>query len=244
MLNKHIPIPLYYQLKEKLSAAILSGELPPGALLPSERELSDHYSISRMTVRQALGEMVKEGLLVREQGKGTFVAEPKFNQGLLKLTSFSEDMRNRGLKPDSKILAIYVQDATPAVAAELRLEAVGINQQVIVFERVRLADNKPMAYEISHLPLHRFPELEQESLHSTSLYNLLEEKYGLVIRYARQTMEVGLSRPAESDILGIPAGSAVLKIERTTFDADDEPIEYVKSVYRGDRYKLYAELHR
>ncbi|KEO83466.1 GntR family transcriptional regulator [Tumebacillus flagellatus] len=243
MLNKNIPIPLYYQLKEKLSNAILQGELQPGALLPSERELSDHYAISRMTVRQALGEMVKEGLLVREQGKGTFVAEPKFNQGLLKLTSFSEDMRNRGLKPDSRILSVTVQEATPAVAAELRIGA-EMNRQLIVFERVRLADNKPMAYETSHLPLHRFPELENETLHSTSLYKLLEEKYGLVIRYARQAIEVGLSRPTESDILGIPSGSAVLLIERTTFDADDEPIEYVKSVYRGDRYKLYAELYR
>jgi GntR family transcriptional regulator len=244
MLNKHIPIPLYYQLKEKLSAAILQGELPPGALLPSERELSDHYEISRMTVRQALGEMVKEGLLVREQGKGTFVAEPKIAQGLLKLTSFSEDMRSRGFKPDSQVRAVYVQDATAHVANALRLGRQEENQQVIIYERVRLADQKPMAYEISHLPSKRFPEFERESLRSASLYTLLEEKYGLTIRYARQTIEVGLSRPAESDILGIPAGSAVLLIERTTYDADDEPIEFVKSVYRGDRYKLYAELHR
>src|SRR3569833_738583 len=110
MLNKNIPIPLYYQLKERLTQQIMGGDFQPGTLMPSERELSDRYGISRMTVRQALGEMVKEGLLLREQGKGTFVAEPKITQGLLRLTSFSEDMQSRGLKPDSHVRAVYVQD--------------------------------------------------------------------------------------------------------------------------------------
>jgi GntR family transcriptional regulator len=241
MLNKNIPIPLYYQLKEKLTQTIREGELPPGSLMPSERELSDRYGISRMTVRQALGEMVKEGLLVREQGKGTFVAEPKIDQGLLRLTSFSEDMRSRGMKPDSRIVAVYAQEAAQPVASALALEG---NLKVLVLERVRLADGKPMAYEVSHLPLARFPELEHEELHSVSLYTLLEEKYGLTIKFARQVIEVGLSDRSNSEKLGIAVKSPVLLIERVTFDADDRPFEFVKSVYRGDRYKLQVELHR
>ncbi|TCP59234.1 GntR family transcriptional regulator [Tumebacillus sp. BK434] len=241
MLKKNIPIPLYYQLKERLTQTIREGELPPGALMPSERELSDRYGISRMTVRQALGEMVKEGLLVREQGKGTFVAEPKIDQPLLRLTSFSEDMRSRGMKPDSRILAIYTEEAGPKVAAALRLEQ---NRQVLVLERVRLADSKPMAFEVSHLPLARFPELEQEDLHSVSLYTLLEEKHGLQIKFARQVIEVGLSDRSNSEALGISVKSPVLLIERVTFDGDEQPFEYVSSVYRGDRYKLQVELHR
>jgi GntR family transcriptional regulator len=241
MLNKNIPIPLYYQLKEKLTQIILQGELVPGALLPSERELSDRYGISRMTVRQALGEMVKEGLLVREQGKGTFVAEPKIDQALLRLTSFSEDMRSRGMTPDSRVRAVYIQEASAVITAALRLQE---KQDVIVFERVRLADGKPMAFEVSHLPLSLLPGIEQEELHTVSLYKLLEEKYGITIQYARQTIEVGLSKGTESDALGLPNGSPVLLIERITFDAEDHPFEYVKSVYRGDRYKLQVELHR
>lgn len=241
MLNKNIPIPLYYQLKEMLTETISKGELPPGTLMPSERELSERFGISRMTVRQALGEMVKEGLLVREQGKGTFVAEPKISQSLFKLTSFSEDMRSRGMKPDSHIRAVYIQKTPPVVAEALGLAE---DQQVIVMERVRLADQKPMAFEISHLPFDRFPGLDQAGLHTSSLYSLLQEKYGLSIKYARQTIEVGLSKPDESDILAIPVGSPVLFFERVTFDVEDYPFEYVKSVYRGDRYKLHVELER
>lgn len=241
MLNKNIPIPLYYQLKEKLAQAIQNGELPVGSLVPSERELSDLHGISRMTVRQALGEMVREGLLIREQGKGTFVAEPKLNQGLLKLTSFSEDMRSRGLVPDSRVQAIFVQDASAGIAAALGLTS---DLRVVVFERVRLADQKPMAYEVSHLPLALFPGLEREDLNSASLYKLLEEKYQLSIKYARQTIEVGLSDPVESKSLGIRSKSPVLLIERITFDMNDRPFEFVKSVYRGDRYKLHVELQR
>lgn len=241
MLNKNIPIPLYYQLKERLTQTILQGELTPGTLMPSERELSDRYSISRMTVRQALGEMVKEGLLVREQGKGTFVAEPKINQGLLKLTSFSEDMRSRGMKPDSQVRSVSVQEASAVVARGLMIQE---KDQVIVFERVRLADSRPMAYEVAHLPLGLFPGIEAEDLHNVSLYKLIEEKYGVSLEYARQTIEVGLSKPFESELLGIASGSPVLLIERSTFDADDRPFEFVKAVYRGDRYKLQVELRR
>ncbi|MFC4767722.1 GntR family transcriptional regulator [Effusibacillus consociatus] len=241
MLNKKIPIPLYYQLKQKIIQSIENGELPVGSLVPSERELSDLYGISRMTVRQALGELVKEGLLIREQGKGTFVAEPKINQGLLKLTSFSEDMKSRGMKPDSRVEGVYVQGASAAAAEALGLTS---DRRVVVFERVRLADQKPMAYEVTHLPLSRFPDLEKEIMHSGSLYGLLEEKYQIAIKFAWQTIEVGLSTPAESRSLGIPNRSPVILIERVTFDSNDQPFEFVKSVYRGDRYKLHVELHR
>ena len=226
MLNKNIPIPLYYQLKERLTQQILEGDFQPGTLMPSERELSDRYSISRMTVRQALGEMVKEGLLLREQGKGTFVAEPKITQGLLRLTSFSEDMQSRGLKPDSHVRAVYVQDAPPVVAAALGLS------------------EKAQAFEVTHVPVMLFPGLVHEDLHTSSLYTILEEKYGVKIKSARQSIEVGLSNRVESDCLGISLGSPVLQMERVTYDADEHSFEFVKSVYRGDRYKLHVELHR
>lgn len=240
MLNKNIPIPLYYQLKEKLTQTIQTGELPIGSLVPSERELSELYGISRMTVRQALGELVKDGLLVREQGKGTFVAEPKINQGLLKLTSFSEEMKSRGMKPASRVQAIYVQEAAHPVSTALGLTH---ETRVVVFERLRLADDKPMAFEVSHLPLARFPELDKQNLNSSSLYELLEQKYNVSINCARQSIEVGFPNALESKSLGIHGKSPVILIERITYDTNNEPYEFVKSVYRGDRFKLQVELH-
>ncbi|PTQ56648.1 MAG: putative transcriptional regulator of N-Acetylglucosamine utilization, GntR family [Candidatus Carbobacillus altaicus] len=241
MLNKDTPIPLYYQLKEKLTEAIMNGSWPVGTMIPSERELSEKYGISRMTVRQALGEMVKEGLLVRKKGKGSFVAEPKINQELIRLTSFSEDMRSRGLTPDSRVKSVYLQEASPAIQNYLSLKA---DAQVIVVERIRLANEQPMAFETSHLPIARFPDLKHHVLDAKSLYNLLEEHYHVTIKYARQTLEASLSDAVVSKILEIPHASPVLLITRVTYDSENRPFEYVKSIYRGDRYKFIVELER
>lgn len=241
MLNKDTPIPLYYQLKEKLTEAIINGDWSVGAMIPSERELSEQYGISRMTVRQALSEMVKEGLLVRKKGKGSFVAEPKINQELARLTSFTEDMRSRGYLPDSRIKAIDIQEASIVIQDYLSLKT---GAKVIVVERIRLANSQPMAYEVSHLPLSRFPDLQDHILDAKSLYRLLEERYHITISYARQTLEAGLSDAVVSKILEIPHASPVLLINRVTYDAEHLPFEYVKSIYRGDRYKFIVELKR
>ncbi|MBA4493242.1 GntR family transcriptional regulator [Paenactinomyces guangxiensis] len=240
VLNKNIPIPLYYQLKQWLTEQIERGELRPGDAIPSERELSEQFEISRMTVRQALLELVNEGKLVREKGKGTFVAEPKINQGLLKLTSFSEDMRSRGMKPGARLIHVNVEDVTPKLEDTLQIKG----GSIISITRLRLADDKPMAIETSHLPLSQFPELRQQDLHDQSLYQFLEHYYGITISYASQTIEVGMPSPRERELLQIREGVPVLRTERITYDENRSPIEFVQSSYRGDRYKLYAELVR
>lgn len=243
MLNKNIPVPLYYQLKERLTVLIKNGDLAVGSLLPSEREFSDQYSISRMTVRQALGELVKEGLLIREQGKGTYVAEPKINQGLFKLTSFSEEMKNRGFVPGSKILSVHEETIGNQSDLSKRL-SLAAEQKVIVVERVRLADDKPMAFEIARLPFSRFPNFNTILNENQSLYEYLSSSFNLDISYAKQTIEVGLPNTQEAKILHITKSTPVLKIQRVTYDQNREPFEFVESVYRGDRYKLEVELNR
>lgn len=240
-LNKNIPIPLYYQLKQWLVEQIDRGDLKPGDSIPSERELSEQFEISRMTVRQALQELVVEGRLIREKGRGTFVAEPKISQGLLKLTSFSEDMLNRGMKPGARVVDVSVKPVPPVIREKLHA---GEGDPVLVVTRLRMADDKPMALETTHLPLSRFPGLEQQDFNNMSIYQYLKDRYDTVTAYASQTIEVGMPNLHEIELLKTKPDTPILLIERVTFDEHRVPIEVVKSAYRGDRYKLYAELER
>lgn len=240
-LNKNIPIPLYFQLKQHMIEQIEREELKPGDSILSERELSEMFSISRMTVRQALLELVNEGKLIREQGRGTFVAQPKIDQGLYKLTSFSEDMVSRGLKPGAYVVDVDVTTPPSSVGQVLGLEE---KSKTVILTRVRLADEKPMALETTHLPVDRFPELAHESFEGVSLYRLLSERYGVAPARASQTIEVGMPTAREINLLQVRADIPMMLIKRVTFDSDGHPFEYVKSVYPGDRYKFHSELAR
>lgn len=241
ILNKNIPVPLYFQLKQHLIEQIENGEMKPGDSIQSERELSERFEISRMTVRQALLEMVNEGRLVREQGKGTFIAQPKIDQGLFKLTSFSEDMISRGMKPGAYVVDVVVNQPSSSVQEALKIKP---SASVIILTRVRLADDKPMALEVTHLPLSRFAGLEKENFEGVSLYGLLENKFGVKPAAASQTIEVGMPTPREMNLLHVNSEVPVLLIKRVTCDREGVPYEFVKSIYPGDRYKFYAELVR
>jgi GntR family transcriptional regulator len=240
-LNKNTPVPLYFQLKQHLIQLIESGELKPGDNIQSERELSEKYDISRMTVRQALLELVNDGRLVREQGRGTFLAQPKINQGLFKLTSFSEDMISRGLKPGAYVVDVVVQPPSSSVREALKIRG---SSSVIILTRVRLADDKPMALEVTHLSQRRFKGLELESFEGVSLYKLIESKFGITPASASQTIEVGMPTPREMNLLQVTSAMPVMLIKRVTYDQEGNPYEFVKSIYPGDRYKFHAELVR
>lgn len=241
MLDKNTPIPLYYQLKQWLVERIDRDELKPGDFILSERELSEKFEISRMTVRQALLELVNEGKLVREKGRGTFVAEPKISQGLLQLTSFSEDMASRGMKPGAFVVDVTVDNASTFLQKTLHI---GAEESVLIITRLRMADDKPMALETTHLPLSQFPGLEHQDFNNMSIYKYIKEHYGVTMASASQTIEVGMPNTKEAKLLNTNHASPILQIERVTFDERQLPIEFVKSVYRGDRYKLYAKLER
>lgn len=241
ILDKKGPLPLYYQIKELLKAKIESGEFQPHERLPSENELEQLFRVSRMTARRALSELENEGYVYREQGRGTFVAEPKLRQSLLRLTGFTEDMLARGLKPGARVLEVQV------LREKTVTEKMGIpsDEELVKVQRIRLANDEPMALETSYVRRVLCPGLEEEDLNDRSLYKTLNERYGIQLGKAHQTLEAKLADEFESQVLGIPVGRPVLHIERLTFLEDETtPVEYVRSTYRADRYRFYVELTR
>lgn len=232
---------LYKRLMDHLLEEIDAGRLQPGQQIPSERELSDRFHMSRMTVRHALNELVNEGILYRHQGRGTFVGRPKIRQKLRGLSSFTEDMLSRGLRPGARVLSVEVIPAPYRVRHAMGLEE---SAHVVRLERLRLADGEPMALEVTHLPYPRFGEMVTKDLENVSLYGLLEDRFGISFGTALQSIEPALADAALARILWVREGSLLLLLERTTFSQQGEPIEFVSSHYRADRYRFEVELDR
>ena len=230
--------PKYWGLKRHLLEVLSS--LPPGSPIPTERSLAAQFDVSRTTVRQALAELTVEGRLLRVQGKGTFAAEPKVAQRL-QLSSYTEDMRAQGREPSSKLLDVQELSADPELA---RLLAVRQGAKVLRLQRLRLADGEPMAIETTHLPLGRFRGLRRYVTPGFSLYQVLRERFDVEMGHAEETIETALAGPHEAEVLGADVGMPMLLLSRQTFDTEERPVEWVRSVYRGDRYKFVATLNR
>lgn len=237
----HGIVPRYHQLKAILHGQVRSGAWQPGDLIPSERELSDRYGVSRMTARQSVTELVHAGVLYRRQGKGTYVAWPRIAQGLTNLTGFTEDMRARGMEPGTRVLGqrMWATSETEAVRLQIRP-----GQRVCEVRRLRLADNEPLAVERSLISFFGCEQLLEADLSHQSLYALLETAYGLVPCEAEQEIEAGLADDDHARTLGVAVDDPVLLLRRTTFAERGQPIEYAESVYRGDKYTLHARLAR
>jgi GntR family transcriptional regulator len=231
-------VPKYYRLKRHLLQ--MTDTLPPGTPVPPERSLATEFDTSRTTVRQALQELVVEGRLERIQGKGTFVAKPKVSQAL-QLTSYTEDMRAQGLEPTSQLLEIGYVTADQRLSALLDIPEGG---RVLRIERLRLASGEPMAIETTHLSQERFPALRRSLVRYASLYTALAEVYGVHLARAEETIETALASPREAGLLGTDVGLPMLMLSRHSRDTAGEPVEWVRSVYRGDRYKFVATLER
>ncbi|MEM1504379.1 GntR family transcriptional regulator [Domibacillus sp. 8LH] len=240
MIDKRSPVPIYYQLEHMIRQQIDTGELQPGDLIPSEREYAEQLDVSRMTVRQAITNLVNEGLLYRQKGRGTFVAEQKLEQNLSGLTSFTEDMRARGMVPGSALLAFQIVPADKKVADRLSLAE---HAPVYEIKRIRLADEVPMALETVYMSANLIKGLS-EVIVMASLYHHIEKELGLEIGRAVQSMESAIVSEAERPHLLVPKGAPVLLIERHTFLKDGTPLEYVKSSYRADRYKFTLDINR
>jgi GntR family transcriptional regulator len=235
------PLPRYYQLKEIMREKITSGEWKPGDLIPSERELGEQYGISRMTARQAITELVNEGLFYREQGKGTFVSRHKITQQLIHLTGFTEDIRARGQRPGTRVLAARMQPADETVAERLRIKA---GQPIFFLQRLRLADDEPLALEMSHLYFIGCEKLLEEDFEHKSLYQSLESKYGIPLVEAEQEIEAGLFDEENARLLKVPVNSAALFTRRITYTERDQPIEFAKAIYCGNKYTYYTHMKR
>ena len=231
-------VPKYYRLKRHLLD--MTQTLAPGSPVPPERALAAEFDTSRTTVRQALQELVVEGRLERIQGKGTFVAKPKVAQAL-QLTSYTEDMRAQGLEPTSQLLDIGYVTADEPLAGLLEIAP---GSRVLRIERLRLASGESMAIETTHLSAKRFPALRRNLVKYASLYAALAEVYDVRLAQAEETIETSLATPREAGLLGTDVGLPMLMLSRHSLDGEGRPVEWVRSVYRGDRYKFVARLMR
>lgn len=240
VLTKKPGVALYYQIASLLREWIASGQLRPGEKLPTEDELCALFQVSRTTVRAALGVLTSAGLIRREQGRGTYVAEPRLEQTSKRLCGFTEEMRQRGLHPETRVLQVSREEADEVIANKLDLP---VGAAVIRIERLRLADGEPMGIQKAFVPFSLCPSLLNEDL-SQSLYELLERKYNIIPYKAKDTYYVGKLTKEEARLLGVPPGAAAFVVERLTLSPEGVPIEYVRSVMRGDRYRVTLELSR
>lgn len=230
----------YLTVKDALLQDIRAGELNESEVLPSERELCERFGVSRVTVRKAVEELEEEGVIYRFQGKGTFVKNPqKITQVLSRLTSFTEDMQAQHMKPSSKILFTECTAANEDVAEKLGL---AVGSKVIHLRRLRLADDIPMAIETIYLDYHLLrPVLTDFS--EGSLYAFMRDRLGIVPTRAVQSIEVAKLVRWEAELLDNVDLNFALLMKRQTFDGAEQPIEYVISKYRADRYKFHIELN-
>ena len=231
-------VPKYYEVRQWLRQQI--DGLPPGTPVPPERTLSERFNISRTTVRQALHDLAVEGRIVRMQGRGTFVATPKVNQNL-QLTSYTQDMRAQGMRPGARLIDVTVTESEADVAASLGLED---GAPVTRIERVRYANGEPMAVETVYLDHNRFPGIGEKLGEDTSLYAVLEAEFGVVPAQGEETIETVLASPSVSRLLGTDSTTPMLMLTRVSRDGSGLPVEYVRSLYRGDRFRLTTQLSR
>ena len=234
-LSEQSRAPLYQQLQRALREAIADSRLSADEALPPERDLAEEFGVSRITVRKALDALVSEGLLIRRQGAGTFVAG-RVEKSFSKLSSFSEDMISRGRRPESVWLSRSSGVATPDESLTLGLSPGSV---VYRFNRIRYADGAPMAVEYSTVPGFCLPS---EDVVQESLYEALDAHGARPVR-ALQRLRAVLFTAERARLLGVPDGSPGLFIERRGFLRDGRPVELTHSYYRGDAYDFVAELN-
>lgn len=236
-------IPKYYQLANILRRQIEEGMFKSHENIPSERHLESQYNLSRPTIRQAIDLLERQGLLYRVHGKGTFVSPPKIQMGMQELTSFSEDMRSRGMKPGHRILDF--EEIIPPKKIAQRLEISEPERKVLRIKRLRLGNNEPIGIQDSYVALPKEQVIKRSEIEeSGSIYAIMREKYGQFPTEAEETLEVTLATLEEANLLQIPEGSPLLLNERLTWSQDRQAIEFVRILYRGDRYKYYTRLSR
>ncbi|GAA0439050.1 UTRA domain-containing protein [Agaribacter marinus] len=240
MINKNSPIPIYHQLEEYIKQQIENNDLKPGDVLPSEREFAETYNISRMTVRQAITNLVNDQLLYRIKGKGTFVMGPKFEQKLHGLTSFTEEMRARGMQTSSKLLHFEIVPANNELASQLNIPEYA---PVYEIKRIRLAEDIPMALERTYIPANLVMGITEDIVQH-SLYQYIENNLQLKITDGFQVIEAAIATEEEVTHLQIEKNAPILLMQRTTNLENKHTLEVVKSSYRADRYKFMIDLVR
>ena len=238
-IDKGLPTPAYLQLRDKLTTAIEAGKLRPGMALPSERDLAEAVSLSRMTVRRAFEELVAVNLVEQRQGSGTYVLPKRLEQTVDRLLGFTDEAQALGFQAGSRVLSAERVLVDPDAAAALQIAA---DSLILRVQRLRTADDAPLALQTAQLTP-RLLELSLERLNALgSLYKTIEAQYGVTPHFARQTVRARLPTRVERELLELHDSGPVLAMERVTFGEDGAAFEFVRSVYRGDRYQMALEL--
>ncbi|MTI94717.1 MAG: GntR family transcriptional regulator [Firmicutes bacterium] len=240
MIDRTKPEPLYYQVKNQLLRKIENGDYKVNERIPSENELVKVYDVSMITVRKALLELVQEGILYRIQGKGTYVAEPKVKR-FVNLLSFTQEMKEKGMSPSAKLVRFAKETADEKISGILGLP---LDSPVWVYERIRLADQQPMAFQKSILPCKMFPGLSGQLLEeSQSLYKVLFEHYDTEIYRADEEYNaISIKDQMIADELGVRVGATAFLVKRTSYTKHEEAFEYAVTMLRGDRYSIKVNL--
>jgi GntR family transcriptional regulator len=227
---------VHAQIEDWLAGEIAAGALVPGDRLPTEHDLAGSFGVSRMTLRHALADLAKRGLVTKTVGRhgGTFVAAPKLEQDLTTLAGFSEQLRRHGVVAGARVLSARAKPAGPVAGAALRI---GPEDPVYEVRRIRLADGRPIALERSMFPAGRFPGMLDSQLDG-SLYELLEVRYGLRPHRARESLEPVVAGVREAEALDLEEGTPLMLVERTAYARSGEPVEYARDLFRGDRTRV------
>jgi len=240
-IDMNSPLPRYHQIKQNILGLIQANILRIGDALPSERELSEAYGVNRMTVRQAITELSTQGVVRRLHGIGTFVTDHNTFAPLVPaVTGFSERYRSAGMQPASEVIRIEKAQASPVIAQQLAVEA---KAPVIALQRLRLVNNEPFMLETSYLPFVRFPDLLNEDFSSQSLYDVLGRHYQTHILETEHTLEPTLLTEQESHYFHLEVGLPAMLVHITAYTDSHQPVEFCKSIIRGDRCRYYFSVH-
>jgi len=239
---KEKAIPLYYQLETILRRRILSGDFPLDTPLPSEEALGQEYDVSRITVRQALASLEREGLILRRRGKGTFIVEKAVTLESPRLTGFMEDLISMGIKTAAKVLDASMIEAPRIVANQLKLKHG--KHDVLRLEKVRFVDGKPFSYVLNYLPADIGEKVPLNKVSGKPILMILEKDLGIRVGEAVQSIEATVADAEVAPLLEIRVSDPLLKVERTVFDLNHKPIEYVSVLYRADKYFFTVRLKR
>jgi GntR family transcriptional regulator len=240
-LDRRSGIPLYHQIQRRLLDQIQSGELKPGEPLPSIQQIATRMGVSQMTVRQAVGALCELGVIYSRQGKGTFISGIKLERDFRQVLSFSEETQARGATPSSKVLSFRILAPTEEVKEALALSD---GERVFNLHRVRCGNSIPMGIESSCLPVQLCPGLMETFDATTSLYDELAQQYGIQLMVTDEVVEVGKASAEDARLLQIAPQSPIFLFTRVSYLENGTPVEHVKSVYRGDKYKIVNRLMR
>lgn len=240
LIDRDKPQKLYIQVFEILKKKIENGEWRVGSQIPIEEELCRIYEVSKATVRLAVLELVRQGYLTRQQGKGTFVCKRVIPEGLTMLTSFKELMLETGITFSTQVLAQTV--IMPTDDLDLKLD-IPEDKHVIFIKRLRSVDKEPVLVQETYIPHHICPPLTEEDVANNSLFELLEKKHGITITRVKDYIEIIYSKAEESKLLGLPKGSPVLLLDQYFYSGDTQ-IMYMRTIKRPDRFRFSIEFEK